>query len=108
MATPAPLTKTKNAEVNVHKVEVEPEVTFQELCAKMISMLNNMLVTCCDIKVDSTTSMDLSGVVPTFNANTKSVPIASEVSNETSSTNWVDTSKLCMRTPAKCLTKGYE
>nr|CAE02036.2 OSJNBa0027O01.7 [Oryza sativa Japonica Group] len=73
-APPVSLTATKEDEADMDKSEMKPEETFQELCAKMIAMLNNMLVTCCDIKVESTASVDITRVVAVTSTNTELVP----------------------------------
>uniref|UniRef100_A0A0E0EPP7 Uncharacterized protein n=1 Tax=Oryza meridionalis TaxID=40149 RepID=A0A0E0EPP7_9ORYZ len=95
IATPSPSIKTNKAEGNMVQVEMKPDETFQELCAKMIAMLNSMLVTCRDIKVESTTSVGITRVVAATSTNTKSIPNTLEVSDEENSTT-------------KCLTKGNE
>uniref|UniRef100_A0A0E0DNX9 PTBP1-like RNA recognition motif 2 domain-containing protein n=1 Tax=Oryza meridionalis TaxID=40149 RepID=A0A0E0DNX9_9ORYZ len=107
-APPVSLTATKEDEADMDKSEMKPEETFQELCAKMIAMLNNMLVTCRDIKVESTASVDITRVVVVTSTNTESIPNTLEVRKEANSISLVDTNELCMATPTKCLTKGNE
>lgn len=100
-APPVSLTATKEDEADMDKSEMKPEETFQELCAKMIAMLNNMLVTC-----ESTASVDITRVVAVTSTNTESVPNTLEVRKEANSISLVDTNESCMATPTKCLTKG--
>jgi hypothetical protein len=102
-APPVSLTATKEDEADMDKSEIKPEETFQELCAKMIAMLNNMLVTC-----ESTASVDITRVVAVTSTNTESVPNTLEVRKEANSISLVDTNESCMATPTKCLTKGNE
>uniref|UniRef100_A0A0D3H3W6 Uncharacterized protein n=2 Tax=Oryza TaxID=4527 RepID=A0A0D3H3W6_9ORYZ len=108
IATPSPSIKTNKAEGDMVQVEMKPDETFQELCAKMIAMLNSMLVTCRDIKVESTASVGITRVVAATSTNTKSIPNTLEVSDDDNSISLVDTNGLCMVTATKCLTKGNE
>ena len=108
IATPSPSIKTNKAEGDMAQVEMKPEDTFQELCAKIIATLNNMLVTCRNIKLESITSVGITRVVTAKSTNTKSVPNTLEVSDEANSISLVDTNEFYMVTTTKCLTKGNE
>ncbi|EEE66706.1 hypothetical protein OsJ_23375 [Oryza sativa Japonica Group] len=108
IATPSPSIKTNKAEGDMAQVEMKPKDTFQELCAKIIATLNNMLVTCRNIKLESITSVGITRVVTAKSTNTKSVPNTLEVSDEANSISLVDTNEFYMVTTTKCLTKGNE
>uniref|UniRef100_A0A0E0JWS2 Uncharacterized protein n=1 Tax=Oryza punctata TaxID=4537 RepID=A0A0E0JWS2_ORYPU len=108
VAPPISLTATKENGANMGKAEDKSEKTFHDLCVEIKDMINHMLVTCRDIKVESTTSIDITRVVEATSTNTKSVPNTLEVSNEANSISLVDTNELCMVTATKCLTEGNE
>ncbi|EEE55231.1 hypothetical protein OsJ_03108 [Oryza sativa Japonica Group] len=105
---PISLTATKENWADMGKAEDKSEKTFHDLCVEIKDMINQILVTCRDIKVESTTSVDITRVVAATSTNTKSVPNTLEVSNEANSISLVDTNELCMVTATKCLTEGNE
>uniref|UniRef100_A0A0E0KGJ3 PTBP1-like RNA recognition motif 2 domain-containing protein n=1 Tax=Oryza punctata TaxID=4537 RepID=A0A0E0KGJ3_ORYPU len=105
---PISLTATKENGADMGKAEDKSEKTFHDLCVEIKDMINQMLVTCRDIKVESTTSVDITIVVEATSTNTKSVPNTLEVSNEANSISLVDTNELCMMTATKCLTEDNE
>uniref|UniRef100_A0A0E0AS17 PTBP1-like RNA recognition motif 2 domain-containing protein n=1 Tax=Oryza glumipatula TaxID=40148 RepID=A0A0E0AS17_9ORYZ len=108
VAPPVSLTATMEDEADMGKVEDKSEKTFHDLCLEIKDMINQMLVTCRDIKVESTTIVDITRVVAATSTNTKSVPNTLEVCKEANSINLVDTNELCMVTATKCLMKGNE
>uniref|UniRef100_A0A0D3ESU5 PTBP1-like RNA recognition motif 2 domain-containing protein n=1 Tax=Oryza barthii TaxID=65489 RepID=A0A0D3ESU5_9ORYZ len=71
---PISLTATKENWADMGKAEDKSEKTFHDLCVEIKDMINQILVTCRDIKVESTTSVDITRVVAATSTNTKSVP----------------------------------
>uniref|UniRef100_A0A0E0B1I3 PTBP1-like RNA recognition motif 2 domain-containing protein n=1 Tax=Oryza glumipatula TaxID=40148 RepID=A0A0E0B1I3_9ORYZ len=106
VAPPISLTATKENGADMGKAEDKSEKTFHDLCIEIKDMINQMLMTCRDIKVESTMSIDITRVVVVTSTNTKSVPNTLEVSNKANSISLVDTNELCMVTATKCLTEG--
>uniref|UniRef100_A0A0D3FU15 PTBP1-like RNA recognition motif 2 domain-containing protein n=1 Tax=Oryza barthii TaxID=65489 RepID=A0A0D3FU15_9ORYZ len=82
MVTPVPFNETKEVEADMGKVEDKSEKTFHDLCVEIKDMINQMLETHCNSKVEPIVGNDSSVVAVVPCSVTNSVPIALEVSQE--------------------------
>ncbi|EAZ25021.1 hypothetical protein OsJ_08806 [Oryza sativa Japonica Group] len=79
---PVSLTATKEDEVDMGKVEDKSDKTLHDLCVEIKEMINQMLETCRNSKVEPIVGDDSTGVAVVPCSVTNSVPIALEASQE--------------------------
>uniref|UniRef100_A0A0E0EHA2 PTBP1-like RNA recognition motif 2 domain-containing protein n=1 Tax=Oryza meridionalis TaxID=40149 RepID=A0A0E0EHA2_9ORYZ len=85
MVTPVPFNETKEAKADMGKVEDKSIKTFHDMCVEIKDMINQMLETCHNNKVEPTLGNDLTGVADVSCTTNDLIPIALEASQEADS-----------------------
>ncbi|EEC82838.1 hypothetical protein OsI_27648 [Oryza sativa Indica Group] len=82
MLTPVPFNETEEAKADMGKVEDKSIKTFHDMCVEIKDMINQMLETCHNSKVEPTLGNDLTGVADVSCTTNDLIPIALEASQE--------------------------